>query len=147
MPDQAAPAGPVEWITITFPGVTLNPAVVPPLADLVGSGTVRVLDGVVVHKDAQGGITGTELEDEGIGAFDQLDGDVLELLSTDDLLGIAADLEPDSTTLVLVWENVWASSFARAVGSAGGRLSAHDRIPAADVVRALGGAPLEGAPA
>jgi Family of unknown function (DUF6325) len=147
VPDGGPPAGPVEWITITFPGVTLSPAVVPPLVDLVGSGTVRVLDGVVLHKDAQGAVTGTELEDEGVDAFDQLDGDVLELLSDEDLTGIAAGLEPDTTTLVLVWENAWAAAFARAVGRAGGWLEAHDRIPAEDVVRALGGTPREGAPA
>jgi hypothetical protein len=146
MHPRAAPTGPVEWVSITFQGVTLNPAVVPALVGLVDAGTVRVLDCVVLHKDAEGGITGSELEDEGIAAFDSLDGDVLELLSREDLAGIAADLEPDTTTLVLVWEDAWATAFADAVVSAGGRLTAHDRIPADVVEVALGGPSLQGSP-
>jgi hypothetical protein len=121
--------GPVEWVTLTFPGPALDPRVVPPLKALVDPGTVRLLDAAVLHKDADGELTETELETEGVRAFDTLDGDVLELLSDDDLIGIAASLAPDTTTLVLVWENRWAAAFAEAVRRAGGMLAAYDRVP------------------
>ena len=137
-PAETSPStGPVEWVALTFPGAVLDPAVARSLGDLVGAGTVRVLDAVVVHKAPDGTVTEGELDDEGIGAFDEVDGEVLELLSHEDLLTVAARLEPDTTTLVLVWENRWAAGFGDAVRRYGGSVLAHDRIPAADVERAL----------
>lgn len=137
MPLTSPSTGPVEWVALTFPGAVLDPAVARPLADLVGSGTVRILDAVVVHKAADGTVTEGELEDEGAGIFDTVDGDVLELLSHDDLLTIAERLEPDTSTLVLAWENRWATAFAEAVRGHGGRVLAHDRVPPDDAERAL----------
>jgi len=129
--------GPVEWVALTFPGTVLDPAVAGPLADLVGAGTVRVLDAAVVHKDAAGEVTETELEDEVVPALDDVDGEVLELLSEDDLLSIAEALEPDTTTLVLLWEDAWATAFAEAVQRSGGIVLAHERVPRPAVERAL----------
>jgi hypothetical protein len=137
MPETSPSTGPVEWVAVTFPGTVLDPAVARPLGDLVGAGTVRVLDAVVVHKAPDGTVTEGELEDEGAGTIDEIDGEVLELLSHDDLLAIAERVEPDTTTLVLVWENLWATGFAEAVRRGGGSVLAHDRVAPADVERAL----------
>jgi Family of unknown function (DUF6325) len=145
--DDISTVGPVEWVTLTFPGPALDPGVVPPLRALVDPGTVRLLDAAVLHKDAEGVLTETELENEGVRAFDSLDGDVLELLSEDDLTAIAAGLAPDTTTLVLVWENRWAAGFAEAVRGAGGVLAAYDRVPADRADAALRRPRLAGAPA
>ncbi|NYJ05445.1 DUF6325 family protein [Petropleomorpha daqingensis] len=141
------PVGPVEWVALTFPGSSLDARVVPPLKELVDPGTVRLLDAAVLHKDADGVMTESELETEGVQAFDDLDGDVLELLSDDDLIAIAASLAPGTTTLVLVWENRWAAAFADSVRRAGGVLSAYDRVPTERVDPALHRAPLAGASA
>jgi len=143
--DDISTVGPVEWVTPTFPGPRLDPGVVPPLKALVDPGTVRLLDAAVLHKDPDGALTGTELENEGVQAFDGLDGDVLELLNDDDLTAIAAGLAPDTTTLVLVWENRWAAGFADAVRRAGGGLAAYDRVPHDRVDAALRRARAEGA--
>jgi hypothetical protein len=144
--------GPVEWIALSFPGPALDPRVVPPLRDIVDPGTVRLLDAAVLHTDGVGAVTGGELHDEGVDAFDSVDGEVLELLSDDDLAAIGAVLQPDSTTLVLVWENRWASGFAEAIRRAGGELAAYDRISRDRVEAALarsstGASSREGAPA
>jgi len=100
-----------------------------------------VLDAVVVHKAADGTVTEGEIADEtlddGSAALDDVDGDVLELLSHDDLLSIAEGLANDTTTLVLVWENLWATGFAQAVRTHGGTVLAHDRVAPADVAAAL----------
>jgi hypothetical protein len=137
MPETSPSTGPVEWVALTFPGTVLDPAVARPIADLSAAGTVHVLDAVVVHKAPDGTVTEGELEDEGAGAFDGIEGEVLELLSHADLLGIAERLEPDSTTLVLVWENRWATGFTDAVRRQGGRVLAHDRVPPEDVESAM----------
>jgi hypothetical protein len=91
-----------------------------------------------------------ELEDEGeqiTAAFEAVDGEVLELLSDDDLLVVAEGLEDDSTTLVLVWESRWAAAFAEAAHRAGGTVLAHDRVPRTDVERAVRASTPEGTPA
>ncbi len=136
MPITSPPVGPVEWVAITFPGKVLGSAVAAPIADLVDAKTVRLLDAAVVHKAADGTVTEGELADESA-AFDDVDGEVLELVSHDDLLTIAEALQNDTTTLVLVWENLWASAFADAVRAHGGSVLAHDRVLAEDVARAL----------
>jgi hypothetical protein len=138
------PTCPVEWIALAFPGPALNTAIVPVLAQLVDAGTVRLIDAAVLHKGADGVVSGAELEDEAGAAFGAVDGDVLELLNDDDLAEIAATLEPDTTTLVLVWEDSWAVAFGDAVRRAGGALVAHDRVPWDNVDRALAGVPEKG---
>ena len=147
MPQRSPPVGPVEWVALTFPGAALDPDVARPQRDLVGAGTVRILDAVVVHKAPDGAVTEGELEDEGVGGFDEVEGEVLELLSHDDLLAVAHRLEPATTTLVLAWENVWATGFAEAVRRHGGSVLAHDRVERADVERALGALPAAAAAA
>ena len=136
MPLTSPPSGPVEWVALSFPGPALGSDVSAPLAELVRAGTVRVLDAVVVHKAADGTVTEGEIADE-TAAFDDVDGDVLELLSHDDLRSIAERLKNDTTTLVLVWENLWATAFAEAVRTRGGSVLAHDRVAAADGAAAL----------
>ena len=84
MPKTSHRYGPVEWVAITFPGTVLDAAVATPIAELVEAKTVRLLDAAVVHKAADGTVTEGELADE-TSAFDDVDGDVLELLSHDDL--------------------------------------------------------------
>lgn len=136
--------GPVEWIAIAFPGPRLAASLAPALADVVRSGSVRCMDAVVVHVDVEGVATMSELEDEEGTAFDSVDGEVMELISDDDLAAVAADLEPDTTTLLLVWENRWAAAFGEAVAGMNGTLLAHDRLPRADVERALRAALADG---
>jgi uncharacterized membrane protein len=128
---------PVEWIAITFPGPALDPRIAPALGTLVRTGTARLMDAVVVHRLADGSTTVAEVADDGGDVLGEVDGEVLELLSDDDLAGLAARLEPGTTALVLVWENLWAAAFAADVRRAGGTLLAHDRVPREDVDRAL----------
>ena len=139
--------GPVEWIAIAFPGPRLADALAPALAELVRSGTVRLLDAVVVHTSADGAVTITELEDEEGEAYEAVNGEILELTSEDDMAAVTAGLEPDTTTLVLVWENRWAAVFGDQVAGMYVPLLAHDRLPRAVVERALRAALSEEVPA
>ena len=54
--------GPIEWVEIGFPGSKLSRSVVLPLKKLVDSGTIRIIDLVVLHKDGDGIVTALELE-------------------------------------------------------------------------------------
>lgn len=132
--------GPVEWIVIEFPGDALRGEIAAELRTLVDRGLVRIIDLLVVRKDSDGRLSLTELETlaaEQADPFEQLDGDVLGLLSEDDVARAGAELHPDSTALLVVWENRWAADLARAVQRQGGTLLTHDRVPAAAVRAAL----------
>ena len=140
------PWGPVEWIVVEFPGSRFRGEIVPELAKLVDTGTIHIIDLLVVHKDADGTVHAVELDaldpDEA-GPFEHLDGEVMGLLSHDDITLAAA-----STAALLVWENALAAAFASAVRSAHGRVVAYERVPheivAAAVAAAEDGAAIEG---
>ena len=100
-----------------------------PLKKLVDSGTIRIIDLVVLHKDGDGTVTTVELEgldpDEAA-LFSDLDGDVMGLLNEEDIAFAGAALAPGNSAAILVWEDLWVSGFARDVEDAGGQVVGHD---------------------
>ena len=132
--------GPVDYIVVEFPGNKFNGDIAPALGDLVDRDLVRVLDLVFVTKDADGTIEGFELGDidEGIaGEIEKLEIDIAHVLSEDDVVSLAAAMEPGSSAALLVWENKWAAPFASAVRHSGGQLVASGRIPIQALIGAL----------
>jgi hypothetical protein len=122
--------GPVEFVIIGFPGNQFRGEIAPALADLVESGTIRILDLVFVKKDADGTASAFEYDAVAEAAeFAGLDGEAGGLLSDEDIAEAAENLDPDSSAALLVWEDVWAEPFATALRNAGGVLVAGERIP------------------
>jgi hypothetical protein len=102
------------------------------LTDLVDRGLVRVLDLLIIRKEADGSVEGFELSDlaeDEAGGLRGFESELAMLLSEDDVTAVAAALEPGSTAGVLVYENLWAAPFASAVRRSGGQLVASGRIP------------------
>lgn len=134
--------GPVEFLTIAFPGNNFDGRIVPELERLVASGTVRIIDLVFVSKDADGSITTFEYEDlEGdAAAFGALDGEAGDLISDEDIELAANDLDPNSSAVFLLWEDCWATPFAEAIRAADGVIVAGGRIPHDAVEAALAAA-------
>jgi Family of unknown function (DUF6325) len=124
--------GPVEYMVVAFPGNKFKGEIAPALGDLVKSGTIRIIDLAFVHKDENGDVAAVELEDEGsdvFNAFQALTEERGGLINDDDLLGIGAALDANSSAAILIWEDLWASRFADAVRGAGGVLVDIQRIP------------------
>jgi len=70
--------GPVEYLIVGFPGNEFNGEIAPALADLVESGTIRLLDLVFVAKDADGNVAIVEYDEhDGLRAFAEIDGEVV----------------------------------------------------------------------
>ena len=139
MPDEEL-LGPVELAVLEFPGSQFKGDIVPALAELVDSGIVRILDLVFVTKNDDGSVDAielAELSEEEAAAFDDLDGEVNGLLSDSDLELAAEVLDVGSSAALIVWENTWARRLVTAIGNAGGRLVAHDRLDAETVQAAL----------
>src|SRR4249920_1611149 len=55
--------GPVDWIVVEFPGSRFNGEIAPALRDLVQRGLIRVLDLLILKKDADGSLEAFELSD------------------------------------------------------------------------------------
>ena len=124
--------GPVEYGVVAFPGNKFKGEIAPALEELVKSGTIRIIDLAFVLKDRDGNVAGVELEDAGsevLRAFEAITHQRDGLISDDDMESIGAALDPDSSALVMVWEDVWATKFAEAVRNAGGVVVDMQRVP------------------
>jgi hypothetical protein len=105
---------------------------------LVDSGTIRVIDVLILTKDADGAVEAAELSDVGeLGALQDLEAQLAELLAEEDVEHLAAAMKPGSTAGVLIWENLWAAPFASAARRSGGQLIANGRIPIQAIIASI----------
>ena len=123
--------GPVDYLVIEFPAdkSVFNGEMAAELTALIESGTIRLLDLLVIHKDEDGTFEAYEMDDLGLDETRELEAHVAEILAADDVAMLAEAMENGSTAGVLVWENAWAAPFASAARRAGGQLVASGRIP------------------
>jgi hypothetical protein len=121
--------GPVDYLVVEFPAGASNftGEMAAELLALVDSGTIRVIDVLILTKDEDGTVEAIELSD--VGELQALEAQLAELLAEDDVEQLAAAMEPGSTAGVLIWENLWAAPFASAARRSGGQLIANGRIP------------------
>ncbi|HEY5355773.1 MAG TPA: DUF6325 family protein [Streptosporangiaceae bacterium] len=132
--------GPVDYVVVEFPAGASNftGEMAAELRKLVDSGTIRVIDVLILTKDADGVVEATELSDvEDGGELQALEAELGELLAADDVENLAAAMEPGSTAGVLIWENLWAASFAAAARRSGGQLIADGRIPIQAIIASI----------
>ena len=124
--------GPVDYAIIAFPENQFRGEIGPALADLVDSGTIRIIDIAFVLKDEGGNTVAmelTELDPDVQAALESAGVEVGGLFNEDDLMDAADGLPPNSSAAVLVWENVWARKVAQSMRDAGGELVAFERLP------------------
>jgi hypothetical protein len=132
--------GPVDYLVVEFPPGAANftGEMAAEIGRLVDSKVIRVLDLLILQKDADGTVEALEIDD-----LDQVDElrvaetQLAELLAEEDVAHLAAAMEPGSIAGVLVWENLWAAPFASAARRAGGQLIANGRIPIQAILASL----------
>lgn len=132
--------GPVDYLVVEFPpGVShFTGEMATELAKLVDAGTIRILDLLVMTKGEDGEIEGMEIEDlEQVDELRKAESELAEILAAEDLVNLAAAMEPGTTAGVLVWENSWAAPFASAARRSGGQLIANGRIPIQAILASL----------
>jgi hypothetical protein len=137
--DDIEEMGPIDWILVEFSGPPTG-AAAPYLLDLVERGLIRILDLVAVNKGADGTLTVLELAD--LNRDGELDLAVFEgvrsgLLGEEDVAEAAEAMEPDTSGVFLLYENLWAAPFAVAVRKAGGQLVASGRVPVQSIIATL----------
>ncbi|HYI50000.1 MAG TPA: DUF6325 family protein [Microbacterium sp.] len=137
--------GPVDYLVVEFPAGTSNftGEIAEEIVRLVDAGTIRVIDMIVIAKEADGSIDAVEITDaEDLGPLAAIEAGLAGLLAEDDVALLAATMSPGSVAGVLVYENLWAAPFAAAARRAGGVLIADGRVNADDVVAAFAAAAL-----
>ena len=140
MSEEIDELGPVDYLVVEFPAEASNftGEMAAELAALHESGTIRLLDLLVLRKNDDGSIDAFEIDDlEGVGELVGLEAEIAEILAAEDVEHLAAALTPGSTAGVVVWENSWAAPFASAARRAGGQLVATGRIPIQAIVASI----------
>ena len=132
--------GPVDYVIVEFPAgaSSFTGEMATQLRALADSGTIRVIDVLILTKDADGTVEATELSDiPELGELEAIEAELAELLAAEDVDHLAAAMEPGSTAGVLIWENTWAAPFASAVRRSGGQLIANGRIPIQAIIASI----------
>ena len=132
--------GPVDYLVVEFPAGASNftGEMAAELLALVDSGTIRVIDVLILTKDEDGSVEAAELSDVGeLGELQAIEAQLAELLAEEDVEHLAAAMDPGSVAGVLIYENVWAAPFAAAARHSGGQLIANGRIPIQAIIAAV----------
>jgi Family of unknown function (DUF6325) len=132
--------GPVDYLVVEFPAGVSNftGEMTKELVALVEAGTIRLIDVLILTKEADGTVDAMELSDiEELGELEALESELAELLAAEDVAHLAAAMEPGSTAGVLIWENLWAAPFASAARRSGGQLIANGRIPIQAIIASI----------
>ena len=122
----------IEYMVVEFPVEQRADVLVPQLQALVQRRAIDILDLAFIRKDKHGTVRVVELEaldEQEAGAFADLEGDILGLLSDEDLDLVGEQLPSDSAAAVLVWENTATRALKGVVADAGGSIVAHEHVP------------------
>jgi Family of unknown function (DUF6325) len=130
---------PVDVIIIGFPGNRFSGRIAPAIMELVDSSTIRIIDLLFVSKDADGVVTTIAASDvEALTGPAYLAINVVQpgALGPEDAEELTDDLQPNTSALVIAFENIWATKFVEACRAADAVLIDQIRIPG-DVVEAV----------
>ena len=132
--------GPIDFVALEFKGNQFKGEIFPEILNLVNNGVVRIIDMIVVKKDADGTVTHQEMQEHYnsvLAVFDPVKAEINGMIQVEDIEMIGEKLEPNTTAALLMFENLWAVNFVKAVENANGRSVMHVRIPHEDVVEVM----------
>jgi Family of unknown function (DUF6325) len=132
--------GPIDYLVVEFPPGASNftGEMAAEIGRLVEAKLIRLLDLLILHKGPDGTVEALEIDDlEQVDELRAAEAQLAELLAEEDVVHLAAAMEPGTTAGVLVWENSWAAPFASAARRAGGQLIASGRIPIQAILASL----------
>jgi len=132
--------GPIDFIALEFRGNQFKGEIMPALMELVNKEIVRVIDLVIVQKDANGKVIMREMQQMDpsvVAIFDPLKAQITGMIQLEDIEMIGEKVEHNSTAAIMLFENLWPIKFREAVLNANGRLVMQERIPSAVVEETL----------
>jgi hypothetical protein len=123
--------GPLEYIVIGFVGNRFNGEIAREIQKVVEKRVIRIVDAVLITKDIDGGAVVVEFDnkdDPRFADFAPLLGDLMGLLTPEDVDAIASTIEPNTSALAILFEHHWAVDIKDAIGAAGGFLVGRETI-------------------
>jgi hypothetical protein len=124
--------GPLEYIVIGFEGTHFDGSVAHEIGKVVENGTIRIVDAVMLAKNAGGDLAVVEIDAKDDPRFETLAPllkDRLGLFTAEDLAAIAVSMPSDTAALVILFEHHWAVSIKEALQAANGTLIGRAVIP------------------
>ncbi len=115
--------GPLEYLVVGFEGNRFHGQILSELRAAKEKGIIRIVDLVLLTKDDQGNFAAMELSDlskEESEQFAPLAGDILRLLTVEDIEQVAADIPNNCSAGLLLFEHTWAIGLKEAIKNAGG---------------------------
>jgi Family of unknown function (DUF6325) len=123
--------GPLEYTVIGFEGNKFDGSIANEIARVVESGTIALVDLVLVTKDVGGDVAIVELDnkdDDRFASFTPMLSGLMGLLTEEDIAKIAERLSPDTSALIIMFEHRWAVHIKDAVAAKGGFLVERETI-------------------
>jgi len=114
--------GPLEYLVVGFENYRFTGQILAELRAAQEKGIIRVVDLCVIQKDEQGNVTARELSELGgeeATELSPLAGNVMSLLSDEDIQQVAADIPNKSAAGLLLFEHTWAIGLKEAIKNAG----------------------------
>jgi hypothetical protein len=142
--ERIEPMGPVEFVLLEFPKRSFDGEIAKALADLADRQIVSIFDLLLVSKHDDGSLEVVELVDAEPAIaerFAEVSGEVMWLLSKEDIAEAAGSLQPNTTGILVVWENTWARHLSSAVARAGGQVVIRDRLDSDAVAASMASSP------
>jgi uncharacterized membrane protein len=128
--------GPMEYVVIEFEGNHFTGEILPELEALHDRGTIHVVDLVLIQKGPDGRVTTREISDltgEEAKPFGPIAGDILTLLSAEDLDDVAASMKNDSAAAIALLEHTWARRLKETIANAHGQVISAGLVSPEDV--------------
>lgn len=132
--------GPIDFLALQFKGNNFKGEILKEVNKLMAAKTIRVIDMVIIYKNAQGAVTVKEIQEpdvDFVAIFDPTKVETQGMIKKGDIDMIAQKLENNSTAGLMLFENLWAIGFKEAVIRADGELLMQERIPHEVVLEAV----------
>jgi hypothetical protein len=131
--------GPLECFTVAFEGNRFSGEILTELRAAQEKGIIRIIDLLVIKKDAQGNVMALELSDlseEEARPFGFLAGGLLNIFEPDDVEVTASQMPNNSAAGLMMIEDTWAIPLKQAMLNAGAVASTGGLV-APEVVQAI----------
>jgi hypothetical protein len=132
--------GPIDLIALEFKGNKFDREVITSMADLVAEETIRILDLVILRKDARGKVDVQELQEltpADLQLLEPLKAEISGMITVDDIQIVGKKLKENTTAAIMLFENLWAIRLRQDVFDGGGRLVMHEHISTDVVAEAI----------
>ncbi len=115
--------GPLEYVVIGVQDQKLTSGLISELDAIQESGQIYVVDLIFVTKAADESVTMREMSDlieEAPGVFGNVAGNLMGLLTKQDIDQLTGQIPPDRSAFVILFEHAWVIGLTEAVRKGGG---------------------------